>query len=40
MGNDGRLDAFILAIALALMLGIPVIGALVAARLVFERFLF
>jgi hypothetical protein len=40
VGNDGRLDTFILTIGLALVLGIPLIGALVAARLVFEWFLF
>ena len=40
MLGDGKANVFILVIALALMLGIPLVGALVAARLVFEWFLF
>jgi hypothetical protein len=40
MGNDGKLNTFVLIIALALMLGIPVIGALVAASSVLQWFVF
>ena len=40
MESDGRLNTFVLVIGLALMLGIPVIGALVATTLVLQWFVF
>jgi hypothetical protein len=40
MLGDGKLDAFILVIGLALVLGVPLIGALVAAKLVLQWFMF
>ena len=40
MESDGKLSVFILVIALALVLGIPVIGALVAASSVLQGFAF
>jgi hypothetical protein len=40
MLGDGKANTLILIVALALMLGIPLIGALVAARTVLQWFVF
>jgi hypothetical protein len=40
LGDGGKANTLILVVALALVLGIPVIGALAAARLVLQWFVF